>query len=96
MDSNNKIDISLTIRRIKMKFAWWQEDGLKLATLIRNKLLETGQLNFNEILDIFDGCGFPVFRKTEGAVWTILSSWNDIESFKDERGGICLKLKVED
>jgi hypothetical protein len=94
--TSNKIDISLTIRRTKMKMVWWQEDGLKLAMLIYNKLVAVGQLNFNEILDIFDNCGFPVFRQTEGAVWRILSSMDNIESFKDERGGICLKLKVEE
>lgn len=70
---------------------WAEEDGEKLANLIYDKLLEKGILKMYEVLDIYDNCGFPVLRKTEGACWKILNP--KIERTKDENNRMAFKLK---
>lgn len=63
--------------------AWWNEDGKKFADIVYSKLLEKGELSFNEIIEIYDKLDFPMFRKAEGVAWDILNSKDDIERFKD-------------
>lgn len=78
-----------------MEFPRWAvEDGGKLANLIYEKLVEKGELNMNEIFNIYDTCGFDIFRKTEGVTWRILNSKPDVERIKDEKGNLTFNLRL--
>lgn len=70
---------------------WALEDGEKLANLIFDRLLEEGILRVDEVFDIYDTCGFPILRKTEGACWRILNP--KIERVKDEDNRMAFKLR---
>lgn len=70
---------------------WARDDGEKLANLIYEKLKEKEVLGDNEVYNVYDNCGFPIFRKTEGVAWGILNP--KIERFKDENNKTFFRLK---
>ena len=71
------------------------EDGEKLAEIIYSKLKESenGELSFNEIMDIYDSFGEPIFRKTEFVCWGIVYAKADVKHERDEKGYKYIKLK---
>lgn len=77
-----------------MDFPRWAEvDGEKLANIILEALKEKETMNIYDIFIIYDTCGFPVMRKTEGVAWRILNPL--VEQFEDENGLESYKLKGE-
>jgi hypothetical protein len=71
---------------------WVRKDGERLANSIYEKLVEKGELSNDEILHIYDACGFSsIFRKTEGVAWGILNAKTDVERVRDGKDRLSLK-----